>query len=418
MSARRDEPPPATTDEAGLARRLSLPLTTLYGLGNILGAGIYVLVGEVAGLAGAYAPMAFVVAGALAGLAAFTYVELTSRFPLSSGGAAFVHEAFGIRRLSVAVGLLIMGVGIAAAATVARGFVGYFQVLVPAPAVLVIVVVVFGLGALAAWGIRESAGVAALFTLIETFGLLLVIWATRHELATLPARVGEMMPPAVPGAWHGILAGGVLAFFAFTGFEDMVTVAEEVRDAPKNMPRAIVLALAISAVLYMLVMLGAVLAIPPVELAGSDAPLGLIYERMVGASPALIALIGTFAVVNGALVQIVMASRMLYGMSRQGWLPARLGTVARRTRTPVLATGLVTGIVLLLALAFPVVQLAEATSFLLLVNFSIMSLSLCVIKRRGPAPAGARTVPAWVPAVGFVASLAFISFQVVTALHP
>jgi len=161
-----------TDAEPALKRSLSLTLITLYGLGNILGAGIYVLIGKVAANAGQYAPLSFLVASILAGLTAFTYAELSSRYPLSAGEAVYMQAGFNLKLLSSTVGLLIILAGIVSAATIARGFVGYFHQFVPLSETLVIVLLVSVLGALAAWGIVESVWVAALLTLAELFGLL------------------------------------------------------------------------------------------------------------------------------------------------------------------------------------------------------------------------------------------------------
>ena len=221
------------------------------------------------------------------------------------------------------------------------------------------------------------------------------------------------MPPADAGVWRGILLGAFLAFYAFIGFEDMVNVAEEVKDPGRNLPRAILLTLAIATLLYMLVAVAAVLALPAAELAHSDAPFALLYTRATGRPPTAISVISLFAVVNGALIQIIMASRILYGMSREGWLHAALGRVHPVRRTPLLATALVTLAVLALALWLPLVTLARATSFITLVAFSLINLALLRIKRRTPRVAGAPCYPLWVPLIGFLTSSGFVLFQVV-----
>jgi amino acid transporter len=261
------------------------------------------------------------------------------------------------------------------------------------------------------WGIEESVLAATLITLVEVGGLLVIVIVGGESLATLPARLPELVPPADASVWQGILLGAFLAFFAFIGFEDMVNVAEEVRDPTRVLPRAILLVLAASAVLYMLVALVAVLALPPEELAASSAPLAEIYLRATGEPPTLISLISMFAIVNGALIQIVMASRVLYGMSRERWLPAWLGRVHPRTRTPLWATVLVTGVILALALWLPLETLARATSLVVLVVFALVNLALLRIKRRDPHPAGIRTYPAWIPLAGAVSTSGFVLYQ-------
>jgi len=397
--------------EPVLKRSLSLPLLTFYGLGTIIGAGIYVLVAKVAASAGLYAPVSFLVAALLATFTGFSYAELSARFPRSAGEAVYVQEGLGRRELSLLVGFLIIVTGVVSAATIVKGFVGYLHVFVPVPDALAIVLVVIVIAALAAWGITESVIAATVVTLIEVGGLLYIVFVGGDSLMTLPDRWHELLPPMNAMVWQGILLGSFLAFYAFIGFEDMVNVAEEVQKPQQTLPRAILLALAASTVLYILVALVAVLALPPQELAESRAPLALIYERSTGQAPTLITLISLFAIINGALIQIVMGARVLYGMSNEGWIPRWVGRVHARTQTPHFATGLIGGVILALALWFPLVALAKFTSFVILVVFALVNLSLLLIKRRAPRPSGVRVYPAWIPWIGFLATTIFVLYQ-------
>jgi len=399
------------TEQVGLKRALNLWFLTFYGLGTILGAGIYVLVGKVAGVAGLYAPVAFLAAALVAALTAFSYAELASRFPKSAGEAVYVQEGFGMRPLSVTVGLLLVLSGLVSSATLAKGFVGYLDLFIELPDWLVITLLVAALGALAAWGIAESAAAAAVATVIEIAGLILIVAVSTESIATLPARLPELAPPFESAAWGGIAAGAFLAFYAFIGFEDMVNVAEEVKEPRRTLPRAIILAVAISTTLYLAVATAAVLALPLEELSRSAAPLALMFERATGQAPVVIGAISLFAVVNGALVQIIMGARVLYGMSEAGWLPRWFARVHARRRTPHHATAFMTAAVLVLALALPLLTLAKATSFIILVVFSLIHLSLAAIKRRRPPPHGVRAYPRWVPVAGFFLSVAMVAFQ-------
>ena len=399
-----------------LKRSLSLTLVTLYGLGNILGAGIYVLIGKVAANAGQYAPLSFLLASILAGLTAFTYAELSSRYPLSAGEAVYIQAGFNVKLLSLAVGLLIILAGIVSAATIALGFVGYFQQFVSLSATPVIVSLVVALGALAAWGIVESVRVAALLTLLEIFGLLLVMWVAAPAGGAFVAGLESVSTPVAASDWHGIMLGGMLAFYAYIGFEDMVNVAEEVRNPETSLPRAILIALVISTLLYMAVAFVAINSGPVAALANSDAPLALVYQRATGDDPALISSIAIFAVVNGALIQIIMASRVCYGLSRQGWLPALFSRVNRTTRTPLFSTLLVSVVVLIMALWLPIETLARAASLLLLMVFSLVNLALWRIKQRADSPSARFGVPIWIPAAGFVSSTAFMAYQLLAGM--
>lgn len=224
------------------------------------------------------------------------------------------------------------------------------------------------------------------------------------------------MVPVDFNHWNGILLGGVLAFYAYIGFEDMVNVAEEVKDPIRNMPLAIVIALVVSTLLYMAVAVIAIASGPVEALGRSDAPLALIYQRAAGTPPVLISAIAMVAVVNGALIQTIMASRVCYGMARQGWIPAWFGAVHPRTQTPAVATLVVAGLILVMALLLPVETLARVTSLLLLIVFALINLALVRIKKKADMSYTGITVPRWLPWAGFVSSLGFLGYQVVAGM--
>jgi len=397
--------------DATLKRGLSLTLLTLYGLGTTIGAGIYALVGKVAGSAGLYAPAAFLLAALLAGFSAFSFAELSVRFPVSAGEARYVREGLRSPAFGLLVGLLVVAAGLLSAAAVANGFAGYVHEFTGIPTALSLAGFVVGLGLLAAWGIGQSALVAGLITLIEVGGLLAVVWVGRENLVAPPPELAAVLPPFEAATWIGILGGTYLAFFAFIGFEDMVNVAEEVKDVSRTLPRAIIATLLLTLVLYMAVTLVAVRSLPIAELAASEAPLALVYERAGGDAAVLVGLVAVAATANGALIQIVMASRVLYGLAAQRQLPAVLARVHPRTRTPLIATGLVVAAVLLLAEGFDLGGLAEATSLIALTVFTLVNLALWRLKRREPASlqrrTGHLTVPIWVPVTGFLVSAGF-----------
>jgi amino acid transporter len=398
-------------EPVALRRTLTLPLLTFYGLGTILGAGIYVLVGEVAGIAGMHAPLAFAVAAVVAAFTAFSYAELAARHPASAAEAVYMQEGFGRPWLSLTVGALVLFSALASAAALANGFAGYLQLFVDLPAWAAIAVALLALGLLAAWGMHESARAATLATLIEIGGLLLVVAVSGEGLLALPQRLPELAPPLQAEAWPAIFLAAFVAFFAFMGFEDMANVAEEVVEPERTMPRAILLALAIATALYLLVSLAAVLSLSRAELAGTAAPLALMYAKATGREPVFIGIIGLFAVSNGALVLLIRAARVLHGMSVRGWLPAAFGRVHPVRRTPLAATVAVTLATLALALALPLVSLARATSAAILVVFALVNLALLRIRRHAPTPPGVRVYPALVPLAGFVLSLLLLVFQ-------
>jgi amino acid transporter len=391
---------------------LSLPLLTLYGLGTTVGAGIYALIGKVTGVAGMWAPVAFLVAAAMASLTALSFCELSTRLPRAGGEAIYVKAGLRSHALATGVGLLVAVAACVSAATVARGFAGYLANVVPVTSWLAIVGLIGVLGVVAAWGIREAAWAAACMTLVEVGGLLVVTSAGWQSLAELPVRLPELLPPLQPDAWLSIGGASLLCFYAFLGFEDMVNVAEEVQDVQRVLPRAILATLGCTVLLYLAITLVAVLAVEPGELAASEAPLADLYHRLTGGSTVWISLVGVLAMTNGALIQVIKASRLLYGLADQGHLPEVLARIHPVRHTPIVATAVVTGVACVLALSLPIDRLAGATAAITLAVFALANLALCFLKIREPEPgAGVRKVPFAIPVAGFVVSASFLILE-------
>lgn len=386
----------------GLKRRVGLALLTFYGVGVMVGAGIYVLVGEVAGLTGPWAPVAFLAAGLIAVPTAISYAELSTRIPESAGEAAYVRSATGSGSLAGLIGLAVAAVGVISAAAVLQGGVGYLRAIVDVPETLSVIVIGVLLGIAAIIGVVESLALAAVLTAIELVGLAIVVAV---GLSADPAPVQEL--PVTPV--YGIAAASLLAFFAFIGFEDMVNMAEETREPRRTMPRAIFMAVGITTVIYALVAWAAVRAVPAAELGASRQPLALVFETATGRSSGFLALIAVAAALNGVLAQIVMSARVLFGLGRFASVFGVFHHAHARFGTPVLATGLAVAVVILLALTAPLVALAELTSLVLLAIFIAINIALIVLKRRGPGPEGAYSAPVWVPWAGVGLSvLAFV----------
>jgi len=392
-----------------LRRSLSLPLLVLYGLGVTIGAGIYVLLGATVERAGMHAPMAFVVAAVVMVFTASSFAELSARLPVSAGEAAYVRAGFGSSALSTLVGFMVIGSGVVSAAAISVGSVGYIREFIDVGSTVLIVIVIAIVGIIAAWGVVESVLFAGLFTLVEAGALIVVVGLGFADHPDLLGAVPDTVPEVSDGnAWLAVSGAGLLAFFAFIGFEDIVNLAEETRDPERNLPRAIFLTLGIATALYFLVALVAVTTVPLDELAQSRAPLTYIFEHLTGLSPAAITLIAIVATLNGVIIQIVMASRVLYGLSRQGSIPAVFSSVNAVTRTPLVATGTVIGVILFLALAFPLELLAEWTSRIVLTVFTLANASLFLIKWRGDPPGSHMTVGMWVPACGVLCCVALL----------
>ncbi len=398
-----------TGDDATLKRTLSLPLVTLYGLGNILGAGIYVLIGKVAGFAGSSTTLAFVIAMVTAAVTALSYMELAGRYPVSASVSVYLHRAFGKRWLSTTIGLAMVGGGIASAAALAQGFAGYLNSFVSVPTLLGSVGLLVVLGAIAIKGIGESATTAALLTGLEVLGLVLVIWFGRKAFSDIEVGSVLALDPAV--GLGGLFAGAFLAFYAFIGFEDMVNVSEEVRNPSRTMPLAILLALLISTVLYLLVVLVATTLVSPADLAASGAPLTLVFERSGAGHAVVLSLIGMIAAMNGVIVQIIMGSRILYGLAAEGWIHRGFGRVHRTFQTPVRSTLVVLAAMIVATVALPLVSLARLTSLLVLLIFTLVNAALIVIKRRHPDHGGFINVPSAVPYLGVAMCLGTLVLQ-------
>ena len=406
-------------DSVTLKRCINYPLLTFYGLGTIVGAGIYVLLGKVAGYAGYSAPFAFLIASIVAGFTAFTYGELSSRFPKSAGEALYIARAFDRKWLSAITGYSIVAVGIISSATIVNGFVGYLEVFVKLPPWLVIFILVLVLGTVAAWGISQSVKLATFITLLELGGLLFVLVAAGDVLVDLPDKFSLMLPTATAFSFQGLFLGAFLAFYAFIGFEDMVNIAEEVEDAPRTLPKAILTAIIVSSLLYVGIALVAVLAIPPETLGKSDAPMADIIAQRTNVSPLIISAISLVAIINGALIQIIMATRVLYGMSNQGIGTRLFQQINPKTRTPLWSTFFVSIAVLVMALWFPIVTLASITSFITLIIFTMMHLALIRIKtskvrQLEDSEKGAVSFPVWIPVTGTVFSILLLIMQFVS----
>lgn len=395
-----------------LKRSLSLPMITFFGLGNIMGAGIYVLVGKVAGEAGYFAPLAFFVASIVAAISAFSYAELSARYPVSAGEAVYLHEGLNVRVLTIGVGLLITIAGMVSTSALVHGFVGYLSVFVDWPNWLTIVSVVLILGTVAIWGIGVSVMVAAIFTIIELIGLLIIVVLGGDYIADTNLQLSSNAFSLSTISWAGVFSAAFLAFYAYLGFEDMVNVAEEVKQPEKNMPRAILIAVVVSTLLYAGVSTVAVMVIEPQQLAVSKAPLADVYQKITSEKPVLLTVIGLFAVINGALIQIIMASRLLYGMSKNAWLPRFLSHVNPKTNTPIASTLVVIFIVLVLSLLFHLVTLAQITSYIVLSVFALVNLSLIKIKVKDPQPENVRVYSKWIPVMGFLTAFLFIMIEI------
>lgn len=399
-----------TDPSTGLRRALSLPLLVFYGVGVTVGAGIFALIGEVLAVAGDNAPYAFLMAGIVAGFTAFSYAALSSAYPKAAGEVIYVKNGIGDWAGRI-VGFGLIGTALASSGVISLAFARYLSSFSGLPEWAGLIGILAVLCGVAILGVRESVGLAAIITVLEVGTLLVVtVVGLPHALET-GAFWQVMVPPVSIAPWTGVMAGAFLAFFAFIGFEDIVNMAEETEDASKAVPKAVIWTLLISVLVYGLV--AAIAASQPdrAALTASKAPLATLFESATGRSGAVIAVMASIAMVNGILVQIVMAARVIYGMANEGMLPAVLGRVHPKRQTPVTATLLITGIIIILGLTVPLVQLAATTSLIILMIFTAVNLSLFLLGRRQAAPQRLRTWRYWGLA-GAVISLALIVSEV------
>lgn len=396
-----------------LERNIGLIALILYGIGDILGAGIYGLVGKAAGEMGYAAWLGFVTSMIAAGLTGLSYASLGSRYPKAGGAAYITFRAFSKPFLSYAVGLAVLASGLTSMATACRVFSGYFTGLFEfIPLTVGIILFACAVGFIVFWGMRESMWMNSICTLIEVSGLLIVIvigvsyiGSVDYLDATTPAN------PTGDLSFSLILTGAVLTFYSFVGFEDILNVSEEVKNPERNLPIGLVTAVAISSLIYVTISIVAVSVLPPATLAASKQPLVDVVAQAAPSFPtAIFSIISMFAVANTALLNYVMGSRLLYGMANHKLLPAALGKIHPIRKTPHVAAATILVILLGLALAGDISVLAKATSVLLLICFAVVNSSLVVLKKKKNEPKGRFEVPIVVPILGTLVCLTMLSF--------
>ncbi|MFN3649620.1 MAG: APC family permease [Armatimonadota bacterium] len=411
-----------------LARHIGLGALIIYGVGDMLGAGIYSTIGKAAGTMGNAIWVAFLTSMVAAVLTGLSYASLGSRYPRAAGVAFVTQHAFYRPFLSYVVGLAVIASGLTSMATQARAFAGYGLGLSgmklpgaegPLPSadpLLVTAAILVFIGALTFinfWGIRESVWLTVVCALVEVAGLVLIVavglryWGGVNYFET---------PPPAPGAADGgltlglVLQGAVLTFYSFVGFEDMINVTEEVKDPRRNFPIAVLVSIAVVTVVYMLVSVTAVSVVPYAELNSSGQPLVEVVRRAAPAfPPGLFGLVALFAITNTALVNYIMGSRLVYGMARQGLLPRPLSAVHPVRRTPFTAILTLMVIVIVLAFVGSIGQLASATSVLLLCVFMVVNAALLVLQRRPDEPKGGFEIPSFVPVGGVLVCAVMLS---------
>ena len=410
---------PGQASRPQLHRSIGPVQMTLYGLGSMLGSGIYGLMGQAAGQVGNAVWLAFLVALVAALLTALTYASLGSRYP-RAGGAAYVAErAYRSPLVGFVVGLAVACSALTSVATQSRVFAANLASLTGGGEGIVTLLALgflLLLTGLVLRGIRESMWVNMLCTFIEAGGLLLVVavgisyWGSVDLFETPPPGEGASDVMILL-----VLQGAVLTFFAFIGFEDTINVAEECRDPQRTIPIGLIAAMAMAAVIYIAVAITAVSVLPWRELAAAPGPLTAVMDKAAPWLPTIVyTAITIFAVANTALVNYVTASRLAYGMAHQGLLPTWIGRVHPRRRTPHLAILTLFAVTAPLALIGTIGQLASATVLLLLTVFVLLNGALVMLKNREGEPQGKFEIPLILPILGSLVCAGLIIVRVVT----
>ncbi|NRG41870.1 APC family permease [Rathayibacter sp. VKM Ac-2835] len=396
-----------------LKKVITGPLLFAFIVGDTLGAGIYTLVGTMAADVGGVIWLPLLIALVIALLTAGTYAELITKYPHAGGAARYVDRAFGKPYLSFLVGFLMMASGITTAASLANAFAGdYLGALLDVPPAPTAIVFIAILTLINLRGVKESLTANLVASVIEVSGLVIVIVCAAIFFGGGngdAARVFEFNPDVAP--LQGAFAASIVAFFSFLGFEAAANMAEEVRNPSKVYPRALFGALITAAVVYLLIALGAVIVLPNEELAESTGPLlDVVAASGVAVPPWLFGLIALIAIANGALLFMVMASRVGFGLAKSGLVPSAFGRVLPNRRTPWVSIVVVGGVTMLLSLVGDVGTLAETTVLLLLLVFISANISVLVLKKdRVDHPH--YSVPRVVPVLAIIASVVLLTQQ-------
>lgn len=367
----------------GLRRAVTGPLLFLFILGDVLGAGVYALVGELAVEAGGAVWLPLIVALLMALLTAASYAELVTKYPQAGGSAVFAQRAFGSPLVSFLVGFCMLAAGVTSAAGLSLAFAGdYLGVFWDVPAVPAALVFLALIAALNARGIKESLGANVVMTVIEVSGLLLVVVLGAIVMGRGEGDLGRLTELPAETSWGmAALGGALIAFYSFVGFETSANLAEEVTDVRRVYPRALFGALIAAGVIYVLVGIVAPVVVSPETLSGSSGPLLEVVRAAGGVPLQLFSVIALIAVANGALLTMIMASRLAYGMAREGLLPAALGRVLPHRRTPWVAIVVTTAVAMLLAATGSLVDLASTVVLLLLFVFLSTNVAVLVLRR-------------------------------------
>jgi len=367
-----------------LKRKVSLFALTMYGVGNILGAGIYALIGQVIGITGNMSWLSFILAAITGALTGLSYAELSAMYPKSAAEFVYTEEAFKIRIVSFILGWIIIFSGLFSATTVAFGFAGYFASLIGIPSNLLIIPIAIALIIILSIvnyiGIKTSTFANIIFTFIEAAGLIFIIIIGMPHFGSV-----DYFQLPVGSSFFAIFSSIALIFFAYIGFEDIANIAEEVKNPAKNLPRAIIYSLIITTILYGLTAISVVSVVPYSTIAASQEPLSVVAITAIGPIGGyIISFIALFATANTVLIMLIVTSRMIYGMARDKALPESLSKVSRKHKTPTISVFVTMALVIGMLFLGDIDIVAHATVFGVLINFILVNLSLIALRRNKP----------------------------------
>ncbi|MET8679127.1 APC family permease [Streptomyces sp. NPDC004647] len=401
-------------ESTALKRAIGPKLLLLFVIGDILGTGIYATTGSVAGKIGGALWLPFTIGFVVALLTAASYVELVGKYPKAAGAALYTQKAFKVPFLTFIIAFMVLSSGLSSASAAARAFSGdYLQEFVDISPTLISILFILALSALTLRGVSESVKTNVVFTLVELTGLLVILAIGAWAVVTgdgEPSRLGDIETGGTGYALlTGILGATALGFFAFVGFEDSVNMAEETKDPVRAFPRAIFAGVAITGTIYVLVGLVSSLLVDYKVLEGSSGPLlEVVKAGGVDFPPKLFALIALFAVSNSALINIMMASRLCYGLANERILPRAMARVLPRRRTPVVGILFTTAIAVGLVSTGEIEGLGDTTAFLLLCVFAVVNVAVLVLRRSPVAHDHFRT-PTPLPVLGAITSVILAS---------
>ncbi|WP_414930836.1 APC family permease [Streptomyces sp. Je 1-369] len=409
-------PPPPPAAEGALHRAIGPKLLILFVIGDILGTGIYATTGKVAGKVGGALWVPFAIGFVVAILTAASYVELVGKYPKAAGAALYTQKAFKAPFLTFIIAFMVMCSGLSSASAAARAFSGDYLAELTGdalPPTLIAITFIVLLAALNMRGVSESVKTNVVLTVVELTGLAIILAIGAYAVLNGDGDTSRLTEFESDGTGYalmtGVLGATALGFFAFVGFEDSVNMAEETKDPVRTFPRAIFIGVAVTGTIYVLVALVSSLLVDSRTLAGSSGPLlEVVKAGGVDFPHRLFALIALFAVTNSALINIMMASRLCYGMANERILPRAMGRVLAERRTPVVGIVFVSLLAIGLVSTGEIEGLGDTTAFLLLCVFAVVNVAVLVL-RRDPVEHKHFRAPTVLPVLGAVTALILAS---------